>query len=39
MGDNRTDSNDSRYWGTVARSAIVGEAFLAYWPPTHIRGL
>ena len=32
MGDNRTDSEDSRYWGTVPRSAIIGEAFFAYWP-------
>jgi signal peptidase I len=26
MGDNRDDSNDSRYWGTVDRSKIVGRA-------------
>jgi signal peptidase I len=26
MGDNRDDSNDSRYWGTVDRSQIVGRA-------------
>ncbi|HUD47207.1 MAG TPA: signal peptidase I [Candidatus Baltobacteraceae bacterium] len=26
MGDNRDDSNDSRYWGTVDRSLIVGRA-------------
>lgn len=26
MGDNRDDSNDSRYWGTVDRSRIVGRA-------------
>jgi type IV secretory pathway protease TraF len=25
MGDNRTDSCDSRYWGPVAKSLIVGE--------------
>jgi signal peptidase I len=39
MGDNRTDSADSRYWGTVRRSEIVGQALLIYWPPGHIRGL
>jgi signal peptidase I len=39
MGDNRTDSADSRYWGTVRRSEIVGQAFMIYWPPGHIRGL
>jgi signal peptidase I len=39
MGDNRTDSEDSRYWGTVPRSAIIGQAFFSYWPPSHIGGL
>jgi len=32
MGDNRTDSSDSRYWGTVPRHAIIGRAFFTYWP-------
>ena len=32
MGDNRTDSADSRYWGTVPRQAIIGRAFFTYWP-------
>lgn len=31
MGDNRDRSNDSRYWGTVARVLIKGRAFLVYW--------
>ncbi len=31
MGDNRDDSLDSRYWGTVPRAAIVGRAMLVYW--------
>ena len=30
MGDNRNDSEDSRYWGFVPRDAIVGEPFLIY---------
>ena len=36
MGDNRTDSADSRDWGPMHRSEIVGEAFFRYWPPLRI---
>jgi signal peptidase I len=36
MGDNRGDSDDSRYWGPVPRLYIIGEAFLTYWPPHRI---
>jgi signal peptidase I len=32
MGDNRSQSCDSRRWGLVPRSAIIGEVFLTYWP-------
>jgi len=31
MGDNRDRSLDSRYWGFVERSAIMGRPFLIYW--------
>ena len=31
MGDNRDDSLDSRYWGTVPRSHVVGRAMFVYW--------
>jgi signal peptidase I len=39
MGDNRTESNDSRYWGTVPRDNIIGRAFFVYWPLDRIHVL
>jgi signal peptidase I len=36
MGDNRGDSDDSRYWGPVPQRDIIGAAFLTYWPPDRI---
>src|SRR5581483_11386265 len=32
MGDNRTDSSDSRFFGPIARSQIIGRAFILIWP-------
>jgi signal peptidase I len=32
MGDNRTDSCDSRYWGPISRSLIVGKVDVRVWP-------
>ena len=31
MGDNRDNSLDSRFWGYVPRSAIIGRAMFVYW--------
>jgi signal peptidase I len=39
MGDNRANSRDSRYFGTVPERKIEGEAFLRFWPPDRIGGL
>jgi signal peptidase I len=37
MGDNRTDSSDSRFFGPVPRSYIVGRAFFLIWPLSNFR--
>lgn len=39
MGDNRCNSFDSRMFGTVARSAVIGRAFAVIWPVHHLRWL
>ena len=36
LGDNRNDSYDSRYWGFVDFSWVIGQADLIYWPPAHV---
>ncbi len=36
LGDNRGNSDDSRYWGPVPLSWIIGEVFATYWPLNRI---
>jgi signal peptidase I len=36
MGDNRGESDDSRFWGPVPDSWVIGVAFFTYWPPDRI---
>jgi signal peptidase I len=39
MGDNRTNSEDSRWFGPIPRSLIVGRAVSVVWPFSQIKGL
>ncbi len=36
MGDNRPDSSDSRTWGFVPKTDIVGRSYFRYWPTNEI---
>jgi signal peptidase I len=36
LGDNRSNSSDSRFFGTVEISSILGKAWITYWPVDHI---
>ena len=36
MGDNRSNSQDSRTFGLIQRSDVVGRAFVRIWPLTHV---
>ena len=37
MGDNRGDSQDSRVFGAIPKSSVVGQAFLRIWPPSRFK--
>jgi signal peptidase I len=36
VGDDRAHSCDSRVWGTVPRSSLIGPILLTYWPPDRL---
>lgn len=37
MGDNRPYSSDSREWGFVPQSNLIGESFFVYWPVSDMK--
>jgi signal peptidase I len=37
MGDNRNNSNDSRFWGPLPRDRVIGRASIIFWPLGRIR--
>lgn len=37
LGDNRSASSDSREWGFVKESEIIGKSFVVYWPPNSLK--
>lgn len=39
MGDNRSNSDDSRNFGAVDEDKVVGRAFVLIWPPADVGGL
>ena len=36
LGDNRANSCDSRDWGSVPRSSLIGPVVARYWPPDRL---
>lgn len=39
MGDNRGNSKDSRYWGTLPQDRFIGRAVFLFWPFTRCKSL
>ncbi len=36
LGDNRNSSSDSHNWGSLPGDAIIGKAWISYWPPKYL---
>ena len=39
MGDNRGNSQDSRFWGFLPKDRFIGKAIYLFWPINHLKNL